>query len=109
MAKRRRRGLRLKLPRRWWRLPLILLLVPLAVGLAAGWHYYGEYAALIDARLTRERDRVLPRVYARPLTLRVGQAISEADLIGRLNDLGYSQRGRVAEPGEFAVERPGVL
>jgi penicillin-binding protein 1B len=109
MAKRRRRGLRLKLPRGWWRLPLILLLVPAAVGVVAAWHYYGEYAALIDARLAGERDRVLPRVYARPLTLRVGQGLSEADLIARLNDLGYAQRSRVAQAGEFAVERTGVL
>src|SRR6478752_2367193 len=102
-------GLRLRLPRGWWRLPLLLLLVPVAVGTAAAWHYYGEYAALIDARLTGERDRVLPRVYARPLTLRVGQGLSEPDLIARLNDLGYAQRERVTQPGEFGIERAGVV
>jgi penicillin-binding protein 1B len=110
MAKARRgRGLRVRLPRRWWRLPLILVLVPALVGAAAAWHYYGEYAALIDARLAGERDRVLPRVYARPLTLRVGQGLSEADLIARLNDLGYAQRARVTQPGEFGVERSGIV
>ena len=32
---------------------------------------------MIDARLHGERERVLPRVFARPLELRRGQALSE--------------------------------
>ena len=58
---------------------------------------------MIDARLHGERDRVLPRVFARPLEIRRGEGISEKELIDRLNDLGYAQRTQVENIGEFAV------
>ena len=58
---------------------------------------------MIDERLHGERERTLPRVYARPVELRRGQSLSEPDLIARLNDLGYAQRHAGREPGEFAV------
>ncbi len=47
---------------------------------------------MIDARLHGERERTLPRVYARPVELRRGQSLSQQDLVSRLNDLGYAQR-----------------
>ena len=51
---------------------------------------------------------MLPRVFARPLELRRGQALSERQLIDRLNDLGYAQRDEPARPGEFTVGRASV-
>src|SRR6185312_6936896 len=66
-------------------------------------YYYVTFARLIDARLHGERDRVLPRVYARPLELRRGESMTNRQLIDRLNDLGYAQRTTVEKPGEFAV------
>jgi penicillin-binding protein 1B len=71
-------------------------------------YYYVFFSQLIDERLHGEREQTLPRVYARPLVLRRGQALSRQDLISRLNDLGYAQRDRTEAPGEFAVERNGV-
>ena len=56
-------------------------------------YYYVSFSRLIDARLHGERERTLPRVYARPIALRQGQAIGQQELIVRLNDLGYAQRG----------------
>src|SRR5581483_7394886 len=56
-----------------------------------------------DARLHGERDRVVPRVFARPLEIRKGEGLSEKELLDRLNDLGYAQRTLVQSPGEFAV------
>ena len=41
----------------------------------------------------------------RPLELRRGQALSERQLVDRLNDLGYAERPRPEKPGEFAVAR----
>src|SRR5580765_2499630 len=58
---------------------------------------------MIDARLHGEHDRVLPRVFARPLEIRRGEGLSEKELIDRLNDLGYAQRTQVETSGEFAV------
>lgn len=66
--------------------------------------YYAGFSRLIDARLHGERERTLPRVYARPLALRQGQAIGQQELISRLNDLGYARRPEPEVPGEFAVE-----
>ena len=71
-------------------------------------YYYVTFSRLIDARLHGERERTLPRVYARPLVLWRGQALSRQDLISRLNDLGYAQRDRADAPGEFSVERDAV-
>ena len=60
----------------------------------AGVYYYVTLSRLIDARLHGERERVLPRVFARPLELRRGQSMTERQLVDRLNDLGYTLRGR---------------
>ena len=71
----------------------------------ATFYVYTTFAALVDERLHGERERSLPRVHARPVELRRGQALSLPDLVARLNDLGYSQRERVERAGEFTVGR----
>jgi penicillin-binding protein 1B len=89
--------------KRWVRWTAAAIALPaLALCLVAG-YYYVSFARLIDARLHGERDRVLPRVYARPLELRRGQSLTDRQLVDRLNDLGYAQRAKVEKPGEFAV------
>jgi penicillin-binding protein 1B len=69
---------------------------------------YISSAGLIEDRLHGERERTLPRVYARPVELRRGQQLSQDEVIGRLNDLGYSQRVEANAPGEFSVARNTV-
>jgi len=66
-------------------------------------YYYVTFSRMIDARLHGERDRVLPRVFARPFEIRRGDNMSQKELLDRLNDLGYAQRTQVQNPGEFAV------
>ncbi len=66
-------------------------------------YYYVVFARAIDSRLHGERQRVLPRVFARPFELRRGQTLSEGQLIDRLNDLGYTQRPQADKPGEFSL------
>ncbi|MDP2054975.1 MAG: transglycosylase domain-containing protein, partial [Acidobacteriota bacterium] len=68
-------------------------------------YLYVSYGRIIDARLHGERDRAVPRVFGRPLTLQAGQNITHSELIARLNDVGYAQRSRVEQPGEFAIDR----
>ena len=75
----------------------------MVVGLSVASYYYVRFSRLIDAQLHGERERVLPRIFARPLELRVGQSMTERQLIDRLNDLGYTQRATLEKPGEFAV------
>ena len=72
-------------------------------------YLYVSYGRIIDARLHGERDRAVPRVFGRPLTLQTGQNLSQAELVARLNDVGYAQRSRVEKPGEFAVDRNAVV
>jgi len=97
----------------WWQKPwvrrtAIAVSVPLAALLVAAVYYYISFGRLIDARLHGERERVFPRVFARPLELHRGQALTDRQLIDRLNDLGYTQRTEVDKPGEFAVT-PGTV
>src|SRR5919204_5447497 len=61
-------------------------------------YFYVSFSHIIDARLHGERERSLPRVYARPLELRRGESLTELELIARLNDLGYAQRPLVGAP-----------
>ena len=70
--------------------------------------YYVSYSRLIDARVSGEQGRTQPRVYARPLVLRQGQAVSQQELVARLNDLSYAQRTAAQAPGEFAIARDAV-
>ena len=77
------------------------------VGVLSYW--WVTFGRQIDARLHGERDRVLPRVYARPLELYKGQALGDHQLVDRLNDLGYAQRARVEKPGEFAIGRGTIV
>src|SRR5204862_7289583 len=92
----------------WWQKPwvrrtAIAVSVPAAALAVAAVYYYISFGRLIDARLHGERERVFPRVFARPLELHRGQALTDRQLIDRLNDLGYAQRAVAAKPGEFAV------
>ncbi len=102
-----RRGLRHK-GRRWGRYFLYALgAITLTMGLVLT-YYSISFSRMIDARLHGERERTLPRVYARPVELRRGQTISNLDLIARLNDLGYTHRARAEQPGEFAIGRNAI-
>src|SRR5688572_381115 len=94
-----------KLPfrQRMRRLAFRATIVGGAVVVVVGLAVYFSLAGLIDDRLYGERERSLPRVYARPIEIRRGQTFTQQDLIARLNDIGYAQRPLVAQPGEFAV------
>ena len=72
-------------------------------------YLYISYGRIIDARLHGERDRAVPRVFGRPLTLQTGQNITQAELVSRLNDVGYAQRSRVEKAGEFAIDGHTVV
>src|SRR3954470_15318049 len=80
----------------------------LVVG-AALIYYYVSFSRIIDARLSGERERSLPRIYARPLAVRRGETLTEQELVARLNDVGYAQRPAAQAPGEFSIDRNAVL
>ena len=98
--------IRIKLPvrQRMWQLALRAAFIGGAVMLVVGVAVYFSLAGLIDDRLHGERERSVPRVYARPIEIRRGQTFTQQDLVARLNDIGYAQRPDVAQPGEFAIK-----
>jgi penicillin-binding protein 1B len=71
-------------------------------------YYYVQFSRMIDARMHGEFQRTDPRIFARPLTVRRGQRVTQAQMIDRLNDLGYAQRPKVEQPGEFAIGRDAL-
>ena len=115
--KKKAAGWRIRLPRFRW--PAVLARykrrITIALGMAAAVmlgvvaYLYVSYGRIIDARLHGERDRAVPRIFARPLTLQTGQNMTQAELIGRLNDVGYAQRSRVERTGDFAIDRSSIV
>jgi penicillin-binding protein 1B len=110
-------GWRIRLPRSRWPAVLAPYKRHIAIGLGVTGvvmlgtvvYLYVSYGRIIDARLHGERDRAIPRVFARPLTLQTGQSMSQAELVARLNDVGYAQRARVERPGDFAIDRSTIV
>lgn len=96
--RRKRRGR--KGNRRWLRRALLWLSL---TAVLAG----GGYLFWIDLWVQREFDGrrwALPaRVYARPMELYVGARISQPELIGHLERLGYARQRTADRPGTFAA------
>ena len=106
----RKRGIRAWRSRgRVAQIALATCAIGLVLGIGVLAYFYVSYSRIIDARLHGERERTLPRVYARPFELRRGQSLTEAELIARLNDLGYVQRPTAQAPGEFASAANAVI
>jgi penicillin-binding protein 1B len=94
--------------RRYVRLATAVVAALLVVVAGVFVYYYIAFARLIDASLHGERERVLPRVFGRPLELRRGQFLTESLLVDRLNELGYTQRDTVDKPGEFVLRDDAI-
>jgi penicillin-binding protein 1B len=101
--------LRLELPRRWKRYAFFGIAVPAILLSFAMAYYWIVFSRMIDARMSGEMARTDPRVFARPFELHRGQALTERQLIDRLNDLGYAHRARAERPGEFTVGRETLV
>jgi penicillin-binding protein 1B len=93
---------------KWVRVAAGVAAVPATLFFAATIYYYFHFAHMIDDRLHGERDRVLPRVLARPLEIHAGESLTDRQLIDRLNDLGYAERPTAEKPGEFQMEVTGI-
>ena len=107
MARRKRRSW---LPqRRWTRVLAAAIALPIFAVAGVAGYYYGRLSLVVEARLAGERVRVIPRVYGRPLALRVGLTLTDVEVVQRLNDLGYSERARASGPGEFTPQPRAVV
>ena len=101
--------LRFKLPPRWKRYAFFGIGVPMILLSFAMAYYWVVFSKMIDARMSGEMARTDPRVFARPFELHRGQALTERQLVDRLNDLGYAHRARAEQPGEFTVGREAMV
>ena len=93
-------------PRRrrlWWYVAAAFAGPLLLIGIVLTYSYI-TLSRVIEARLHGEQARALPRIFARPLELRVGQSLTDRQLIDRLNDLGYAHQPRV-EPARRVRDR----
>jgi penicillin-binding protein 1B len=93
--------------RRWLRIALytvaggfVLLVLLTAI-------FWVRYSRMIDAKLGTDQQP-LPRIFARPVELRAGRGITSKQLVDRLNDLGYVERPKATEPGEFTASASSV-
>jgi penicillin-binding protein 1B len=95
--------------RRWTFYVLLAVAVPCLLVTAVTLYYYVTFGRLLDARLHGEFQRADPRVFARPFEVRRGQSLTPRQLVDRLNDLGYAQRTRAEQAGEFTIGRDTIL
>ena len=93
--------------RPWLRKLLIVVAVLGSVTLLLGTYFWIKVSHQIDARLAGEA-RPIPRIYGRPFDISAGRGLSPADLVQRLNDVGYAQRPKAEQPGEFSVAANAV-
>ena len=94
--------------KKWVRIAAVVLGIPSVLLAIAAAYYYVQFARLLDAQLNGEHTRVLPRIFARPFELRVGESLSEQQLVDRLNDLGYAERATTDKAGEFTIESGAI-
>ncbi len=98
------------LRRRGWKFYVALaIVIPSLTTAAVVAHYYLTFSRMIDARMNGEFQRTDPRIFARPLTVRKGQRVTEREMIDRLNDLGYAEKPRAEQTGEFAIGRDALV
>jgi penicillin-binding protein 1B len=86
----------------WFRIAVLTVgigAVAVIVFMGLLWVRYGR---MIDARLGSEQGKA-PRIFGRPFELQTGRGLKPNELVQRLNDIGYAERTKAAEPGQFSV------
>jgi penicillin-binding protein 1B len=86
----------------WFRIAVLTVgigAVAVIVFMGLLWVRYGR---MIDARLGGEQGKA-PRIFGRPFELQTGRGLKPNELVQRLNDIGYAERAKAAEPGQFSL------
>ena len=97
-----------------FRLKLVLFLLtaatlPVVIGSSVLIYYYLRFSVMVERRLQGERWLIPARLYARPIALRNGMVLSQADLVKILNGLKYEEKQDIpAAGGQFAAGRATV-
>ena len=86
----------------WFRIGVLTLGVAAVAFLVATGLFWMRYGRMIDARFGSEQ-RSAPRIFGRPFELQAGRGLNPGQLVQRLNDIGYAERPKATEPGQFSV------
>jgi penicillin-binding protein 1B len=86
----------------WFRVGVMALGIAAVACLVTAGLFWVRYGRMIDARFGSEQ-RSAPRIFGRPFELQAGRGLNPGQLVQRLNDIGYAERPKVTEPGQFAV------
>jgi hypothetical protein len=78
------------------------------VMLLAGMYFWIRVGHQIDARLAGDALPI-PRIFGQPFEIYPGRGLQPAQLVQRLNDVGYAQRPKAEQPGEFSLGPNAVL
>ena len=76
--------------------------------LLAGMYFWIRVGHQIDARLAGDALPI-PRIFGQPFEIYPGRGLQPAQLVQRLNDVGYAQRPKAEQPGEFSLGPNAVL
>ncbi len=78
-----------------------LLLLLVAVGM--GTYYWISYGRMIDQRLSGHIQQTTARIYAAPMRIYPGEALTLADMANHLQRAGYSELDISGTPGRYVL------
>jgi penicillin-binding protein 1B len=88
------------------RLGLVLLgtaVFLLLVATGIGTYYWISYGRMIDLRLSGHIQQTTARIYAAPMRIYAGEALTVADLADHLQRAGYSELDVLGAPGRYIL------
>ena len=92
----------------WIRRGIRVLIALVVITVGGGTVIYQALSRQIDERLATGWARPSTQLFAAALELSPGLPLDQDELVGWLNDLGYTERGRAHGTGQFAVEGVAV-
>jgi penicillin-binding protein 1B len=100
--------LRIRIGQGYWgaRLGLILLgtaIFFVLVSIGIGTYYWISYGRMIDLRLSGHIQQTTARIYAAPMRIYAGEALTVADLADHLQRAGYSELDVSGTPGRYIL------
>ena len=100
--------MRIRIGRGNWaaRLGLILLGISILLVLVAagmGTYYWISYGRMIDLRLSGHIQQTTAKIYAAPMRIYTGEALTVADMANHLQRAGYSELDVAGTPGRYIL------
>jgi len=100
--------LRIRIGRGKWvpRLSLFIFgaaLLVLLVAIGIGTYYWVSFGRMIDQRLSGHVQQTTARIYAAPMRIYTGEALTVADMANHLQRAGYSELDVSGTPGRYVL------